>query len=376
MVTDLWCPPWHPLSWLDPTGRLSGRWHSGLSGASVLAANVSFLAFEVGLRLGNKSDWQKMAGRNLLFGAHGIDAVRRLKSQLAGQNITVFAYSYAARDIFHAAKALGWTTVLGQVDPGPREEQIENGLLQAHPDWACTPSGQKPEDYWARWHEECAAADYIVVNSRWSGASLVESGVPRTKIRVIPLAFEPGNPSTSTTARRQSGPLRVLFLGQVIARKGIFDLLETARNLAEEDIHFDVVGPHEPIPFALPPNMTFHGSANRAAASDWFASSDVFVLPTHSDGFAITQLEAMAAGLPVIATPCCGEVVESGRNGFLIPPGRPDMLAAALQDLLRNRPMLAAMSEAARKTSASFGLGRLASTLTGLEEMLGEPTRR
>ena len=120
----------------------------------------------------------------------------------------------------------------------------------------------------------------------------------------------------------KSSPLKVLFLGQVILRKGIQYLIAAARLLERENIRFDVVGPigisREAMATA-PGNVTFHGRTGRDQAADCYRRSHLFVLPTLSDGFAITQLEAMAHGLPVITTPCCGEVVSDGVDGFIVP---------------------------------------------------------
>jgi glycosyltransferase involved in cell wall biosynthesis len=87
------------------------------------------------------------------------------------------------------------------------------------------------------------------------------------------------------------------------------------------------------------------------------------VLPTHSDGFAITQLEAMAHGLPVIATLNCGEVVEEGRNGWIIPAGSPNTLTGLLQKIAGNREQLITMSESARNTLPRFNLERIGEAL-------------
>ncbi|NRB76768.1 MAG: glycosyltransferase family 4 protein, partial [Verrucomicrobiales bacterium] len=84
---------------------------------------------------------------------------------------------------------------------------------------------------------------------------------------------------------------------------------------------------------------------------------------THSDGFAITQLEAMAHGLPVIATPCCGDVVEEGDNGWIIPVGSPDALTDLLQTIAEAPEQLIPMSQSARNTLPRFNLERIGGAL-------------
>jgi glycosyltransferase involved in cell wall biosynthesis len=85
------------------------------------------------------------------------------------------------------------------------------------------------------------------------------------------------------------------------------------------------------------------------------------ILPTLSDGFAITQLEALAHGCPVIASSFCGEVVTPGRNGWLLPSLEPEAIAATIAEAMATahelpRPL-------ARPT---FGLQQLAEALQAL----------
>ena len=66
-----------------------------------------------------------------------------------------------------------------------------------------------PVDYWSRWREECAIADRIVVNSSWSYDALLAEGVPPTKIRVVPLAYEEPKPAARF---RREYPVEIYFV--------------------------------------------------------------------------------------------------------------------------------------------------------------------
>src|SRR3984957_3976720 len=113
--------------------------------------------------------------------------------------------------------------------------------------------------------------------------------------------------------------------------------------------------------------MTFHGRATRDQTANWYRQSDVFVLPTLSDGFAITQLEAMSYGLPVIATPCCGAVVSDGLDGYIVPVRDADALARAIQWYLNESELLVRQRAAALVKVKQFTLEHLASNLHSLE---------
>ncbi len=104
--------------------------------------------------------------------------------------------------------------------------------------------------------------------------------------------------------------------------------------------------------------MKFIGRVFRGDVAKVYLSADLFVLPTISDSFAITQVEAMSHGLPVIATPRCGQVVTDGVDGRIIPPADGDALAAAIAALDEDRPLLASMAIAARQKAATFTLAR------------------
>jgi len=227
-------------------------------------------------------------------------------------------------------------------------------------------------------------ADIVMVNSEWTKSALIRQGVPEDKLVVVPLAFEKsvgapitGSPGSakpdSITEFTAKKPLRVLFLGQVILRKGIQYLIEAASLVRDEPVQFDIVGPLGISKAALesaPPTMTFHGAISRDRAPGFFGSSDLFVLPTISDGFALTQIEAMAHGLPVIATPNCGDVVTSGVDGLIVPAFDGKALAEAILSLVRDPERLVAMSAATAATIEKFSLSKLGDHLIALEGRL------
>jgi glycosyltransferase involved in cell wall biosynthesis len=114
-------------------------------------------------------------------------------------------------------------------------------------------------------------------------------------------------------------PLRQL--GQVNVRKGTLELIQAMRQLRGAPVRLRMVGPVEPgleDHLNLPENVEWVGSVSRSAVEEHYRQADRFILPTHSDGFAITQLEALAHGLPLIASRHCGEAVKDGHNGQLI----------------------------------------------------------
>jgi len=373
LLTDFWVPPGSPIGYLPGGQKLRDRHHPDISPELVWAPNQSSLLFEVKQRIRKDEIWNTIQKRDHSFQQHAIPQLHRLASSLtADAQPTLFSYSYAARDLFREAKELGWKTILGQIDPGPGEHALVGRLADEFPEWNSFILPQPPPSYWEDWREECELADEIIVNSYWSAKLLSESGISADKMRVIPLAYE-SKASEHNEKTYKNRSLRLLFLGQAIVRKGIHDLVAAASNLDPRDWHINVVGPHPQLPNNLPETITFHGPSPRSKVSKWYARSDIFVLPTHSDGFGITQLEAMAHGLPVIATLNCGEVVEEDRNGWIIPAGSPNALTNLLQKIAGNREQLNTMSESARNTLPRFSLKRIGEALLQSSDNIAKP---
>ena len=92
-------------------------------------------------------------------------------------------------------------------------------------------------------------------------------------------------------------------------------------------------------------------AGERDDVADVLAAADVFVLPTLSEGLPMSVLEAMAAGLPVVAAAVGGvpELVDDGETGLLVPPGRPDALAAALGRLAADPALRRRLGAAGRR---------------------------
>lgn len=367
-ITDLWIRP-NVLTrrWRN---KLSGRFHPELAHAHVNAANAAALSFQIESQIRGLGGWQLTVRRNEWFQRHVLARFRRRERELDRRPATVFAYSYAAEQIFNYARERGWRTVLGQIDPGPAEESIVSGLGATGTGNAWQPA---PPEYWRKWRNECELADQIVVNSAWSRKELVREGIPETKIRVIPLAFEPRKeaqgferayPSVFTAVR----PLKVLFLGQVNLRKGAEALLEAARLLGDEAVEFWFVGPRQiRLTSELDPrhNVKFFGAVPRMEVDRFYRDADVFILPTLSDGFGLTQLEAQSWQLPVIASRFCGEVVEHGRNGLILAEVSGAEIAKVLNELLGAPQRLAAMSRQSY-VHEDFSLQALATSLSQL----------
>jgi glycosyltransferase involved in cell wall biosynthesis len=170
--------------------------------------------------------------------------------------------------------------------------------------------------------------------------------VPEDRIRVVPNGLPDLFPDG--IARDASGPLRVLYLGNLIRSKGFLDVLAAVARLAEAgtDVRLDLAGgwagPAEqaaaaPLLDALGASACVHGPVGPARKRELLAAADVLALPTYYEyeGHPYVILEAMSAGLPVVTTAHAAipETVLHEQTGLLVAPHDVEGLSAALQRL-------------------------------------------
>jgi glycosyltransferase involved in cell wall biosynthesis len=161
----------------------------------------------------------------------------------------------------------------------------------------------------------------------------------------------------------QPGPLRLLFLGNVIPRKGLHILLQALHTLPGEAWRLSVAGSldmdldyvrsvrRRADETGLSGRIAFLGSLPDAELAALLRSHQLLVVPSSYEGFGIAYLEGMGFGLPAIAAAGGGaaEIVTHGRDGFLVPPDNMGKLAHHIGELWRNRQELRHMSLAARQ---------------------------
>ncbi len=373
-VTDAWVAPgrgWSrvPGPWAR---RLTERFHPDLADARVRHFTAPLVAHEVAWRLRRSQAWPAVMRRNAWFGRRAVHALGGLHDAAAAGTV-VFAHSYSAREVFRFAKTRGWATVLGQIDPGEEHFRIARGLGERRPEYGGIPDAPPPA-YFEAWREECALADWIVVNSPWAREALVRAGIPAGKMQIVPLAYEPEGlglavareyPVTFTPDR----PLHVLFVGHASVTKGVPELLEAMARLSGSPVDLRLVGEVAmtvPPRFIDQPAIRWVGPVPRHEVMRHYRECDVLVFPSHSDGFGMAQVEAQAWRLPVVASPHCGQVIHDGVTGLLLPEVTTEAIADALRRLAAAPGLLATFSRNAEATRG-FGVDDLGAALLSLE---------
>ena len=167
------------------------------------------------------------------------------------------------------------------------------------------------------------------------------------------------SPSQIEARAHAAGSLRLLFVGNVIPRKGLHVLLESIKLLPEMTCSLDIVGSLDVDPAyvnkirqpSVEARAKIWGSIADEQLYKLFVTSQLLVVPASYEGFGIAYLEGMAFGLPCIGTRAgaAGEVIQDGENGYLIDPGDVNALAERLNQLANERERLCKMSLAARQ---------------------------
>jgi glycosyltransferase involved in cell wall biosynthesis len=353
-ITDFWLQPGSPLrkyaDLLSPGKKeiVKTRFGAELKHADVVALTGTGMLQHLGLRMKSSRAWSYK-----VYAAAGRRFARHCVPYLDVPHTAYLGFTSAALEALESENRSGILTVLNQIDPARIEEEIVFEEMQRHKSWVLHGQERIPRAYFERVSAEWSAAKRIFVNSAWSKSALIQQGVPAQKIRVCPLAYKPAVAHAKHVSPR-GARLRVLWLGTLCLRKGIVYAVEAARRLADQPIDFTLVGPNEVRLPALPANCTYADRIPRSQIGALYSSHDIFILPTLSDGFALTQLEAMAHGLPVIATSHCGEVVEDGVSGRIVPARDSRSLAEAIVEIGGDSHKLEAMSHAALARAGQF----------------------
>lgn len=201
-------------------------------------------------------------------------------------------------------------------------------------------------------------ADFIILSERLVADS--KMFFPANRVYIIPNFVRSTDVSV---VEKQVGKAQILFLSNLVISKGPVILLDALSILHERKAKFRATftgAAHPPLTpetfqamiddRGLRDFVTFAGPVFGRAKQQLLTSSDIFAFPSYNDAFPLVVLEAMSAGLPVVATAegAIPDMIESGVNGILVPHHDPLALADAIGVLLDNPGQRAAFGKAGR----------------------------
>lgn len=276
----------------------------------------------------------------------------------------VLACSYYAFNAFRAGPNRPRQRVLFQLHPHPvtvrrtLRDELENvpeayDSLSTEPDLSLNPLE------FERLASEPSLATGCIAASSHTAKTLIENGVDPQRIYVVPYGIShqdfPARKSAPT-----SGPFTIIFVGSLIQRKGLKYLLDAVRQLRSKQIRVKLRGRgrfdrrllkgYQDIEL----DIALGDSQSRIVEN--LHASDVFAFPSLEEGFGHVILEAMSCGIPIIATErtCAPDIVEDGRQGFVVPTRDSALLAERLEWAISNRKTMAEMGQAAAARARTF----------------------
>ena len=201
----------------------------------------------------------------------------------------------------------------------------------------------------------------LALSERWRDYILTLAPTTRIEILPNPVAIEP-------TPIRRPEPGRILFLGRLDPRKGVYDLVTAIaavqRTLPAGSAELRLVVAGDGDGAALAEFADRAGIGRQLERLGWIsaiernrqlARASLFALPSHHEGLPMSMLEAMSARVPIIVSSVGGipDLVTNGVHGLVVPPGDIQALGAALVRLVFNRPLQEALAGAARERIGS-----------------------
>jgi len=227
----------------------------------------------------------------------------------------------------------------------------------------CEQWGAPPPVFSASLLDRCLAeydgADAIVVPSRFAQRSFLENGHHAKRIFVQPLGVDL---SAFHRGTQQDSVFRVVFVGQASIRKGIGHLLEAVRPLVAagkcETWLIGTIAPEvRPILEKYRDSFQHLGPLPMSELWQYYSQCSVLVLPSIEDGFGLVLAQAMACGVPVIATTNTGaeDLFTDGVEGFIVPIRDPNAIRTRLVWMMSNPALCKSMAEAALQRVQSLG---------------------
>ena len=236
----------------------------------------------------------------------------------------------------------------------PIAHRIVERERQAYPEWEAP--GNAEFEVIEQYVNKCIAlADLLLCPAEAvaDGMRYYPSFVEE-KVRVVPYGYAGDiQPQGIKTVQR-----RVLFGGAATLRKGIHYFAQATELLSRDGTGYDfrVAGPVTQIVRGRPEcrYLSFLGPLTRTEFLRELEAADVFVLPTLAEGSATVIYEALALGIPVVATRSAGSVITNGTEGYIVPERDAPALADAITEITSRRNLRDSMSMEAIRTAREF----------------------
>ncbi|MDB6171245.1 MAG: glycosyl transferase group 1 [Chthoniobacteraceae bacterium] len=355
---EAFCVPWMPtpkeldILRLVPrlraeVGRLERRYFEPLQDCPLIEGRVGEW-----LRMIRRMVGGRFGGERLSYQANDW-LMRTMRRELHRINVTaVHAYEDCALWSFEKARALGKICIYDlPIGYYPAWEATQARLVRNSSDWL--PPGGLPSSAFVRPQQkvrEMELADLVLVPSRFVERTIASFSDKPVALAAYGVDSEFWHPAPQASQER---PLRFIYAGQASLRKGIPELLQAWVKADLKDATLELVGVWHLAPerlSALPLNVSYCGPCSAEELRNRYQEAGVFVFPSFFEGFGLVILEAMACGLPVIASDAtAGPDLLDESTGRVFPAGDIEQLIDCLRFFSIHRDRLPAMKANARK---------------------------
>jgi glycosyltransferase involved in cell wall biosynthesis len=282
-------------------------------------------------------------------------AVDHVAANVAGACDVVIGMSQmSAASMQRLRRRFGARTVL---ERGSRHIVSQREILEGIPGRA--PHATPVADWSVRRElAEYAIADVITVPSKHAERSFVERGVPRRKLFRNPYGVDLTMFPATAAPPPHSVPT-IIMVGKWSLRKGCDLLADAWRRLAVDGVRLLHVGELGDAPVPREGGFEHRGTVDQRALSGCYASAHVLALPSREDGFGLVQAQALASGLPIVATEYTGaedlqEYLEDARSIAVVPANDVARLTGALDTQLAYAQSMRGVRDVLRSARAGL----------------------
>jgi len=289
------------------------------------------------------------------------DTARRLRQERILNVRAVYAYEDCAEQLFRTARDLGLRRIYDlPIAYWETTQRLLREEGQRYPDWEPTLGATRDsQEKLSRKTRELELTELVICPSVFVLKSLPARARAQKRCLIAPFGSPIVDLSADAVRERSRASLRVLFAGALTQRKGLADLFAAMKLINSKEIELVVMGSLlRPLNWYRQrfANFVYEPPRPHADVLRLMQTCDVLVLPSIVEGRALVQQEAMACGLPVIATQNAGaeDLIVDGETGFLVPIGSPESIAEKISWCAANRSRISGMGIAARKRASEF----------------------
>ena len=375
LITDYYWNPsvYSALKKVLPHRGIPERYCPGLDSRRVHSPFKAVLA-DVGAKLGKLNDTHQTKDTAL-----GSAARRRA----IATHSALFSYSYYAASAFRPGDTEIDCRFLFQLHPHPLSvravlaDEMER-TPAARASLSMEAEMRLSAEAFDQMAQEAELANGWAAASRYTAQTLADHGIPADKIHVVPYGVDLRSFPPRDRPPSQEEPFTIVYVGSLIQRKGLSYLLDAVRALKSSNVRLllrgrgavdrELLKSYSDVDFDLKLGLPL------AELVQDIQRSDVFVLPSLTEGFAQVILEAMACGVPVITTAntCAPDILAEGRQGFIVPIRDPHAIEEKLVWGLEHRDALADMGRQAAQQAGIFTLERFRSEIRAAYQTMVE----